>query len=317
MSVAPLPKPEVSRPEPADADGWALLDALRRKLDDQASQTRKASAQVGQLAESIAALVEAQRKRSRWLNLNTFAAYLVFTILLGGGFYYVYQSRVRELVGARDQAVTERDAADAKAAQANARLARREADARTAEAKAVEAKAAPKAAAAPESARADLAIQNARASFKAGRFGEAIGPLDAALATQPPGARAAELHYLLGIARAKAGELDTAIAHLETALAANVPDDDARFQLASALDRAGQWSKARAEYDRFASAHPQSPFTPFALRRSATLVHPQPSSLPPGTAGTSPAATFDPAGPIRALVPEPRPTPTPQPPATP
>src|SRR2546423_1988547 len=100
MSASPMPKPEGAPPEPSDADGWALLDALRRKLDDQQAQTRKTGAQVGQLAESIAALVELQRKRSRWLNLNSFVAYVAFTVLLGGAFYFVYQSRARELVHA-------------------------------------------------------------------------------------------------------------------------------------------------------------------------------------------------------------------------
>ena len=90
MTTAPRPETDLELApgghEPADSEGWALLDGLRRRLEDQATQTRKTSAQVTQLAESIAALVEAQRRRSRWLNLNSFVAYVMFTVLCGGAF---------------------------------------------------------------------------------------------------------------------------------------------------------------------------------------------------------------------------------------
>src|SRR5215469_9767216 len=110
MSAAPRPDPDAD-PHPAEAEGWALLDGLRRRLDDQGAQTRKTAAQVGQLAESIGALVAAQRRRTRWLNLNSFIAYLIFTLLCGGAFYLLYSSRAGELVAARDRAAGERDQA--------------------------------------------------------------------------------------------------------------------------------------------------------------------------------------------------------------
>jgi hypothetical protein len=78
------------------------------------------------------------------------------------------------------------------------------------------------------------------------------------------------MHYYLGIAYAKT-ELDKAIGHFQAALAGDVDQDDARFQLASALDRSGAFGPARTEYDRFATAHPQSQLAVFAMRRSATL----------------------------------------------
>ena len=81
MSAAPLPTPDpepappygdprreetpaLRTPEPAatDADGWALLEALRRRLDDQSAQGRKTQLHVTQLADSIGALVESQRR---------------------------------------------------------------------------------------------------------------------------------------------------------------------------------------------------------------------------------------------------------------
>ena len=128
MTTAPRPQTDVEPvQEPADAEGWALLDGLRRRLDDQATQTRKNGAQVAQLAESIAALVEVQRKRSRWLNLNSFVAYVMFTLLCGGAFYYLYQNRARALVEAADRATTERDAAVRRADDATAKTAGRDA----------------------------------------------------------------------------------------------------------------------------------------------------------------------------------------------
>src|SRR6266576_170288 len=109
MSAAPAPKPDGSPQDPAEAEGGALLDGLRRRMDDHASEARKTQAQVGQLAESIAALVEVQRKRVRWLNINSFAAYLIFTVLCGGAFYFLYQSRARELVRHADEEVRRAD----------------------------------------------------------------------------------------------------------------------------------------------------------------------------------------------------------------
>ena len=117
----------------------------------------------------------------------------------------------------------------------------------------------------------DAALKAATASFKAGRYQDVIAPLEAALVGEPSGARAASMRYFLGIAYAKENKLDKAVAYLEAAVAGDVEHDDARFQLASALDRAGQYVRARAEYDRFATAFPQSQFTGFATRRSATL----------------------------------------------
>lgn len=325
MSAASASKPEPSPPEPGDADGWALLDGLRRKLDDQGIQIRKNTAHVTQLAESIAALVELQRRRSRWINLNSFVAYLVFTVLLGAAFYYLYASRAHALVGDRDAAVRRADDADRRADDATARLVARDAaDAKALEAyqlleagkrddaakRLAELSSAPlprlerevldARARQPEPSKADAAIKGAIAAFKAGRFGDAIAPVEAALAADPDGPKAGELHYLAGIARAKTGAIDQAIAHLDAAVAANVGEDDVHFQLASALDRAGQWGKARVEYDRFATAHPQSPFAAYAMRRSAMLGTPvqrAPAVAPAPAAAPKSDAPAQPPGP--------------------
>jgi len=316
MSAAPRPQTDDIGSPPGDAEGWALLDALRRRLDDQASLTRKTQGQVQQLADSIAALVEVQRKRARWLNLNSFVAYLVFTLLCGGASYFLYESRARELVASRDRVIAERDSAVRRADEATAAASARDA----ADAKAWEtyqlleggkrdaaAKKLSELQAAPlskldrellahrakqaEGLQVEAAIKGAMASFKSGRHAEAVAPLAQALALDPTGPRAPEVHYLLGVAHAKANALDQAIVHLQAAVSGNVAEDDARYQLASVLDRAGQWGKARAEYDRFATAHPQLGLAVFAMRRSAALAR------LPAVAPVMPAAPEKPAAP--------------------
>jgi len=290
VSAASRPSTEESGPDPrAEDDGWALLDALRRRLDEQASQTRKTQAQVSQLAESIAALVDVGRRRTRWLNLNSFAAYLIFTVLLGGAFYFVFQSRAREVVTQRERAIAERDRA-----YTDRDTAVKRADAADA-ALAAEKSAAAKAAAA---SAVDNQVKAAVAALRAGRTNDVITPLEKVLEQEPPGARAAEMHYLVGMAYAKGNALDKAISHLAAAVNADVAEEDARFQLASALDRAGQWAKARSDYDKFATAHPQSPNAVFAMRRSATLAHMPavaPWNAPPKPGVAAPAAGAAPA----------------------
>ncbi|HVK85979.1 MAG TPA: tetratricopeptide repeat protein [Kofleriaceae bacterium] len=327
MSAAPQPTP-VAPEAPddqaaADAEGWALLEALRRKLDDQAAQGRKTQQQVGQLAESIGALVAEQRRRSRWLNLNSFVAYVLFTVVVGAGFFLLYRSRANELLAARDHAQAERDLAVRRADEAGARAtARDEADTRAWEVyQLLEAGQRTEAAAklatlsdvplsrterAVLAARAhatqvmevDATLKAAAASFRAGRYAEVIAPLEAALVSEPAGARAALMRYYLGVAYAKGNDLAKAIPHLQQAVWAEVDQDDARFQLASALDRSGQYAKARVEYDRFASASPRSTHAAFAMRRSATLAR-MPAVAPataPAAASTAIAPKVAPAG---------------------
>jgi tetratricopeptide (TPR) repeat protein len=316
VSAASAPRPD--EPSGPESDGWALLEGLRRRLDEQGALVRKTQAQVTQLAESIAALVAQQRRRSLWLNVNSFVAYVVFTILCGAGCYLLYLSRAHELTAARERAVSERESAVRRADELTARAAARDA----ADGKAWEvyqlleagkrSDAVTKLDALREqplsrteravlasraletrATEVDAAIKTAAAALKAGRTadvpGQVIKPLEAALVGEPAGARGATIHYYLGVAYART-ELDKAIAHLQQATAANVDQDDARFQLASALDRSGAYALARAEYDRFATAHPQSPLAVFAMRRSATLARltAVPGAAVPGA--TPPAA---------------------------
>ena len=58
--------------------------------------------------------------------------------------------------------------------------------------------------------------------------------------------------------------------------------EGADSHLASVLDRAGQWAKAKVEYDRFATAHPMASYAAFAMRRGATLSTHRRGDSPPG-----------------------------------
>src|SRR5262245_24092436 len=337
MSVAPRPQTDES-PEPADAEGWALLDGLRRRLDEQANQNRKTQNEVRQLADSIAAMVGQQRKRSRWINVNSFAAYLIFTVLCGGAAYFVYQSRARELVAENTRVSTERDTAVRRADEATKKTAAREAsDTKAWDAyqmleagkrddaakKLVELQGAPLSkfertvletkAKQAEVVQIDLALKGAAAAFKAGRHAEVVAPLEAALALDPQGPRAPLMHYYLGVAASKAGAFDAAIAHLQAAVDGNVDLEDARFHLASVLDRAGKWGKAKIEYDRFATAHPMSSYTWYASRRGGALSRMpavRPANVPANAA--QPAAVEPQVAPPQPVAPA-----TAQPPAPP
>ncbi len=309
MQGSPVPRlddPPASEEAVAD-DGWALLEGLRRRLDDQASLTRKTQQQVGQLTDSLAALVSEQRRRTRRINLNSFVAYLIFTLLCLTGFYVLYNSRAGELVEARDHAVTERDAAVKQADE----LATKNHAHELAETKAWEIYQLLEAGQPTEASRrlsaarglsrteralletrareaqitaVDHAIKTAAAAFKAGHYHVVIAPLERALATESRGSRAAMMRYYLGVAYAKAGTYDKAISYLRAAVAADVDEDEARFQLAAALDRSGAYAKARVEYEKYASKSPQSPRALYSMRRAALLAR-----MPP-VAPVKPAA---------------------------
>lgn len=105
-SPAPLPEP-APPPEPEPAPGANPIEVLvselltlRRRADEHTSALRASQLAVTQLTTSVATLVEQQRRRDRAINLNSFVAYLLFTVLLGGASYFMYRSRVAGLEAA-------------------------------------------------------------------------------------------------------------------------------------------------------------------------------------------------------------------------
>jgi tetratricopeptide (TPR) repeat protein len=275
------------------------LDALRRRLDDHGTLLRKNQQAVAELAESVGRMVTGQRRRERWMNVNSFAAYLIFTLLLGGAFLTLYRSRARELVHARDAAVHERDDARTRARTLDETLARRDAGTQSAfayfnllqEGKRAEAVARygeldPAALTPTEKAVFEQGHKQAREALvdagylagldaaKDGDHGKAIGELRRALAYEEEGPRAAQMRYYLGVALVKTKDPEKGKRELELALAGRVEQGgavDARFWLASALEAMGDLAAARTEYDRFASAQPTHPLSVAARRKAMAL----------------------------------------------
>lgn len=285
----------------AAGDLRAELDALRRRLDDHGVVQRKTQQALAELAESVGKLVTGQRKRERWLNVNSFGAYLLFTVVLGGAFLTLYRSRASDLVHGRDAAVSERDTARARAKDLEARLAARDQGSERAfafykllqEGKRVEAVAQygelDPASLTPterevlaqgqKKAREELVDAGYLGGLDAAKVGDhakAIAELKKALAYEEEGPRAAQMRYYLGVALVKTGEPQKARRELELALAGRVEQTgavDARYWLASALEASGELEAARTEYDRFASAQPANPLSVAARRKAMTLAH--------------------------------------------
>jgi hypothetical protein len=274
----------------------AEIALLRRRLEDLATQQRKSHTAVQQLADSVAALVGAHRKRIKGLNLNSFVAYLIFTVLLGTAFYMMYARRAGALAGELQQLRDERDRAaqgaraeeeERKRAQLLSQRAlelfelyqRGDTAAALARHGSLVGKLSPLEEAALLSARQqaaqasfDRSLRDGLAAFRAGSFAAAVEPLRvAAAAGAAAGPRLGEAHYYLGLSLARSGEPGAAISALDAALAASVDIEDARYQLATTLDRAGQLTRARAEYETFASGHPKHAMAVFAVRRAAVL----------------------------------------------
>lgn len=275
------------------------LEALRRRLDDHGTLLRKGQQALAEMAESVGRLVTSQRRRERLLNVNSFVAYLLFTVVLGGAFLTLYRSRARELVSARAVAVDERDQARSRARTLEATLSEREQATRAAfeyyqllqggqrgEAVARYAALDPAALTPTERAVFEQGHKKAReelidagylAGLDAARDGEhakAIAELRRALAYEEEGPRAAQMRYYLGVALVKTKEPDKGKRELELALAGRVEQSgavDARFWLATALEASGDVAAARTEYDRFASTQPNHPLSVAARRKSMAL----------------------------------------------
>ena len=275
------------------------LDALRRRLDDQAMVLRKTQQGVTELAESVGRVVTAQRRRERWVSVNSFVAYVLFTLVLGGAFLALYRARAGELVRNRDSAVAERDLARARAKTLDDQLAARTSGAARAfdyyqllqSGKRTDAVTRYPELASTELTATERAVfeqghKKAREEIidagyltgldaaRAGEHAKAIGELRRALAYEEEGPRAAQMRYYLGVALVKTGAAKDARHELELALAGRVEQSgavDARYYLASALETLGELDAARTEYDRFASAAPQSPLAVGARRKAMAI----------------------------------------------
>ncbi len=251
------------------------------------------------LAVSLKEVVQRQQRYERGLNLNSFVAYVVFTVLLGGGFYQLYRSRADRLVGDRDQAIRARESAAAEAAQLRSQLEARdraelaaldfwqllragkksEAIARYPELAALRLTKVESQVFQAELDRArrevvDGGWEGGLEAFEKKQWKNAAAAFKRSLSFEAEGPKAAQLRYYYGVSLHKQGDYAEAARQLEQAITGGVErtvGPDARFYLGAAFEQLRQPERARAEYERYATARPDDAFSPSARRKVREL----------------------------------------------
>jgi TolA-binding protein len=273
-------------------------DATNTVGDVHAIATRTHNA-VATLAASLKEVVTRQEKYERGLNLNSFVAYLLFTVLLGGGFFLLYRSRAGQLAAERDEAVRKQSEARAEAEAARKELTAREEGTRKAlafwqlvkDGKKADAigqwadlqkeKLSPVEVAVFQEGVARARAEIVDAGYAAGveavkgeQWKRAATELKRALSYEEEGPRAAQMRYYYGVALFKQGDYLEAVRQLDAALsggAERTVGGDARFYLASALELGRQLDRARAEYLKFADVHSAHAWAGVARRKAAEI----------------------------------------------
>src|SRR5258705_7951882 len=87
-----------------EADGEAELREIRRELSETHGIATRTHNAIANLTGSLREVIGSKERYEQRLNLNSFVAYVLFTVLLGGGFYLLYRSRADRLVSERDAA---------------------------------------------------------------------------------------------------------------------------------------------------------------------------------------------------------------------
>ena len=266
-----------------EIDLAAEIEGLRQQADAHDAMLRKHHAAVAQLADSVGKLVETQRKRNRSINLNSFVAYVLFTVLLGGAFFALYRERIKGLVPASKAVAAAAPKVEVVPVPVMP----------TPAAKVVEA--AP--VVAPASAEPPPPPISLDSNFSVGLAAYRVGDLPGArtafrtfLEDHPDSPQATAAHYYLGMVAIKAGDPDLASLHLRSALKAQLDPSivDARYWLAVAYEKTGDLEHARIQYDKFATAYPQNELAVTARRKSANLAVPKASAAQPPSSTPKP-----------------------------
>ena len=199
-----------------------------------------------ELTQVVRDLARGVSRRDRLLSLNSFVAYVLFTVLLCAAMFFLFRGRADEVAAERDRIAAERDALAARLDATGRQLAARDASDRAVggvlellrRRRWSEAIAAHRALAdvpatqrqfladAVDGARAELAAEaagRARQAFTRRDYERAREAAEAALAQAPDGAGAADLRYLV----------------------------------AASLDKLGRASEAHAAYAAFVSSAPE------------------------------------------------------------
>jgi tetratricopeptide (TPR) repeat protein len=260
------------------------LRELHKEISEAHAIATRTHNAVATLAASLKEVVTRQDKYERGLNLNSFVAYVLFTVLLGGGFFMLYRSRAGRLVVERDAAVRKRDEAVEAAAASRKELALRDDAARKAtefwqllrdgkradliakypEIKgehltATEAQVFQEGVTRARNELVEQALADGLDAIKQEQWKRAITELKRGLAFEEDGPHSAQLHYYYGLALTKLGDYQEAAHQLDLAIAGGAERTvgaDARYHLATALEALRQLDRARTEYNKFAEGHP-------------------------------------------------------------
>jgi tetratricopeptide (TPR) repeat protein len=293
--------------EDGDRDGMRIGEGDRRsapggelpETEDMATRTHAAVVTLAATLEKLAARLD---RRERRVDLNSFAAYVLFTVLLGAAFYLLYRSRVELLHAERDAALTARAEATTANEAARLALAAREEgsrraldlwnliqDGRRAEAlerapeldtlslSPVERVALEQGMARARAELVDLSYASGVEAVRAQQWKRATTELGLALSLEEEGRRATQMRYYYGVALLRLGDSEEAARQLELAVTGGIDRPggagaDARFHLARALEMQEQLDRARAEYLRFSEGNWNHSLGPTARRRAADIL---------------------------------------------
>ena len=254
---------------------------------------------VAKLSTGLEELLQRQRRRQRHVSLNSFVAYLLFTILLGACFFLLYRSRVGSLLVERDRAVEARDTARTRARELQDTVAARR-DAEQAAAGFHELLQSEQHAAAvaaygdldksalsstesavfeegvrkSRSALVDAGLSNGVDAIRSGDFEKASAELRRVMPLVVEDRRAAQLRYYLGLSLLRQGSPAEASRLFTQAIEGKVETAgqvDARFQLAVSLVQSGRLEEAVSAFNEFVASYPRHKLSPVARRRSAQI----------------------------------------------
>lgn len=281
------------------ATGSADVRELKRDMGEAHAISTRTYNAVTTLAGSLKEVISRQNRYDRGLNLNSFVAYLLFTVLLGGGFFLLYRSRADRLVSERDQAIRARESAIGETRGVRKELVERDEAAKKAqdfwsllkngkkaEAIALFPEISHERLTAVERQVFDEGVTRARAeivdagftggveAFQKEQWKAAATALKRALTYEDEGPRAAQMRYYYGVALSKQGDYAEASRQLELAIAGGAErtvGPDARYYLANAFELLRQNEPARAEYEKFATGRPTHPLANAARRKAAAI----------------------------------------------
>ncbi|HEY3359591.1 MAG TPA: outer membrane protein assembly factor BamD [Polyangia bacterium] len=287
-------------PDPLDAkaEPTSSIDP-KREVAELRALAIKTNNLVTALNADLKGIGRRLEQRERTLTLNSAVAYVLFVVLLGGGFYVAHRLRVdradfekeaalreaaasREALGQTQRAGEERRRGEDRAYELYQLL--RGGRARDAVSKypevsrerlsRVEAEVLREGVARGRQELAYGAFEAGRQAYGASSWKRAAQEFRRAVEIEPSPPHAAQLYYLYGITLFKLADYPAAATELERAVekgAERNVQNDAGFYLAAALDQAKKRDRAKAEYRKFLTKYPQSHFASTAKRRLSEL----------------------------------------------